>query len=288
MKRLKLLEQVDKKYQDIIDKAELYCLSFPGNFSNFNFGPWNLKIKNDNQLSCIDSRNSIFFDLLQNLDKHSFGQVGMPMEKWVFFDCGEMVGGVVGFAVRSGDLDEITLEKYGLGKNNNYDGLIPISMYIAIPMAESGSWFGHNLCSFNSFVPTDKKLPGLAILTKALGIKVLNINRAYGATQWDSGSLNIHTQLAEMNVLSAITPAHSFIKTMTYQSDYSDAKLLDALAGKRASSCCEYDFLLEVSDVKKLKEMQHGIENRALFYRVVGRPQYEKSKTFIPIKIVKD
>ncbi len=275
------LSKIHPKYQSILDITEPYLLTFPGNLSHMNLKPFGLEIPNKNIISCIDSTKKDFFNALQMLDKLSFGPVGMPMDKWVFFDCGEMVGAIFGFAIHSDKMDPGILKEYSLPAG--YHGLVPVSMYIAIPMAKPGAWFGHNLCSANSFLAEHYNFSGLAVLTKALGVKAMNISEAFGATQWESGSLNIHLQLANMEVHSSYTPAHSFEKTMTYRSMYSDEKLLRALDGT-ARNAEGFDFLVDVTDENFYIEMQKKIEAGTEKYTIVGRPVIEDGKTYLPLK----
>ncbi|MCK5883528.1 MAG: hypothetical protein KAG61_07550 [Bacteriovoracaceae bacterium] len=275
------LEKIHSKYQSILAVTEPYLLTYPGNLDHMNLKPFGHEIPRENIISCIDSTRKDFFNALQMLDKLSFGPVGMPMEKWVFFDCGEMVGAIYGLAVRGDKLDAAILKQYSLPAD--YTDLVPVSMYIAIPMAKPGAWFGHNLCSANSFLAEHYNFSGLAVLTKALGVKTMNIHEAFGATQWESGSLNIHLQLANMEVHSSYTPAHSFEKTMTYRSHYTDEKLLTALSGTpRVAE--EFDFLVDVSDPEFYKNMQKKIEAKEEDYTIVGRPVYQDGKTFLPLK----
>lgn len=275
------LAKIHPKYREILEITEPYLLTYPGNLDHMDLNAFGIEIPKSNIISCIDSTKKDFFNALQMLDKLSFGPVGMPMDKWVFFDCGEMVGGIFGFAINAEKMKPEILKEYSLPEG--YKGLVPVSMYIAIPMAKKGAWFGHNLCSANSFLADLYNFSGLALLTKAIGVKVMNISEAYGATQWESGSLNIHLQLANMEVHSSYTPAHSFEKTMTYRSFYTEEKLLQALSGtSRVAE--EFDFLVDVSDNEFYKEMQKKIEAGTEQYTIVGRPVYESGKTFLALK----
>ncbi len=280
MKFSQELNSIHSKYKNILSETEPYVLTYPGNLEKFNLAPWDLQIKKENIISCIDSKHAVFFDLLQRLDSLSFGQVGMPMDKWVFFDCGEMVGGIVGLGKRAEDLPDAILKIYGI--DNSYKGLVPFSMYIAIPMAMEGSWFGHNLCSANSFIGNHYPLSGLALLTKALGLKVLNIKEMFGATQWESSAVHIHAQLADMEVRSSYTPAHSFEKTMAYRSLYTDEGLLQALSGSERVAT-QWDLLVDVLDNDFYKKMQTEIED-GVKYKIVGRPIVRDGKKYLPIK----
>lgn len=267
------------RYQNIIEQTFPYLLTFPGNVSAFNLAPWDIEIPQENIYSCIDSKRATFFQHLQTLDQLSFGPVGMPMERWVFFDCGEMPGAVFGFALKSTEVPQEVLDMY---RAEPVEGeLIPISMYIAIPMAEKGSWFGHNLSSVGKLLKDHYDFEGLGIFTKAMALKVYNIRKLYGATQWNSSSLNIHLQLADMELWSAYTPAHSFAQTMTYLSHYNDEVLQRALNGTpRIAS--HHDFLIESEDEAKMIGLQAAIE-KGERYKINGRPIKKEGKSYLPI-----
>ena len=276
---MNLLASLDTKYQKILKECEPFLLTYPENLKCYDLSPFGISIKKENLYSCIDSRKSIFFDLLHRLDGLSFGQVGMPMDKWVFFDCGEMPGGIFGFQVDVHYLPEDAKNEYQVPAG--YQGPIPICMYIAIPMASNGSWFGHNLFTANR-VLGNKGFPGIALLCKAFGVKVLKINKMFGATQWDSPSLNIHLQLADMAIYSSYTPAHSFCKTMTYVSYYTDQSSIAALSGKERVAL-KYDLLFDGEDEEALIQMQKEIEEKKFQYTIVGRPIMKGEKRFLPL-----
>ncbi|MBF0207192.1 MAG: hypothetical protein HQK53_09925 [Oligoflexia bacterium] len=288
------LNGIAQKYRSILDRTLPYVLTFPANLSQYDLSPWGYKIPTQNIFSCVDATKAIFFDLLQSLDQLAFGPVGMPMDKWVFFDCGEMPGGVCGFGLYAKDLSDSEKEFFKIDRlvakskgndihsqNLNIDELfVPISMYIAIPMATPSAWFGHNLSSANSVLGSS--FQGLGLLTKVLALKVFNIHTIYGATQWDSKSLNIHLQISDMEMMSAYTPAHSFCNTITYKSFYDDEILLSALSGEKRESK-NYDQLVDVMDESAISTLQIRIASGDKFI-INGRPVYRDGKTFLPIK----
>lgn len=272
-------QQIDSRYQLILDELEPYLFCNPESFSHFNSDVWGLDIPKENYISCLDSTQKNFFLNLQALDAFSFGPVGMPMERWVFFDCGEMPGAIFGFGLKAKHLPEDVRKNYK--EIANGEEFLPLSMYIAIPMV-GGAWFGHNLCSANSVLKSHKEYKGLAVLTKALGSLVFGIEGHYGATQWDSGSLNIHLQLSQMELRSAFTPAHSFDETITYFAKYGEQKILKALSGKQRL-CEDYEFLVESKDRQAMISLQQEIEQGAN-YIICGRPIYKDGKSYLPIK----
>jgi hypothetical protein len=271
------LVSIHPRYHNVLSHVEPYILSYPESLEQFNLSPWGMDIPTANHISCIKQGNSTFFDLLHRLDGLAFGPMGMPMEKWVFFDCGEMPGGIFGFAVRPDQLSAKAREAYKVP--TGYDGLVPISMYIAIPMVKPGCWFGHNLSSLNWAL--GETLSGLGILTKAVGLMTMNIAKMYGATQWDSKALHIHLQLADMEIKSAYTPAHTFANSMTYLSNYDSNSLLDSLSGTRREAK-RWDFHFPPDDEKFSVDIQKRIEQGEQML-IAGRPQELNGKPVYPI-----
>jgi hypothetical protein len=277
----KSLDSIAPKFKSILENTEPYILSYPGNWERYNFNPWGVEVKEENRFSCISLKSEKFTDLLFDLDGLAFGPMGMPMEKWVFFDCGEMPGGIVGFGVRTNQLSDEALKEFHVDRS--YEGLIPISMYIAIPVNCGNLWFGHNLSSANRIL--DPKMPGLGLLTKAFALRVLNIEEMLGATQWDSKALNIHLQLGDMDIESAYTPAHKFKNTTTYHSIYKEENLIAALNGKRREAP-DYDFLYPPEDEAFSRQIQERIEKGEKF-RIVGRSIQKDGVDWHPVKEIK-
>jgi hypothetical protein len=276
------LASIDQRYRDILtsEKVRPYIFANPDSFNYFDTTVWGLEIEQENFISCLDSKRKHFFHNLQSLDAFSFGPVGMPMERWVFFDCGEMPGGIFGFGIKAQDLPLEVRKQYKYGSDD--EEFLPLSMYIAIPMV-GGAWFGHNLCSANSVLrPHKMDLPGIALLTKAIGTQVMRIRDHFGATQWASGSLNIHLQLSDMELRSAFTPAHSFDETITYYSLYTPKKIIAALSGQKRAAAGS-DFMVDGHDRQRMIELQKLIEQGESF-TICGRPCKQDGNTLLPIR----
>jgi len=272
------LRNTAMRYQRLLSVLTPFVLSFKGNWEYFNLHPFNLEVRNKHLYCCLNSKNAWLFDLLQKLDGQSFGPSSMAMEKWVFFDCGEMPGGIAGFLIDAKHLSTEDLSKFGLPAN--YQGMVPVSMYIAIPMALQNSWFGHNLSSANKIIDFD--LSGLGLLTKAIGIEIFKIRNLLGATQWNSSALHIHLQLSDMKILSSYTPAHSHPNTMTYQSVYSKESLINSLDGTHRKAQ-NWDLLYPKDDLNFSKNFQKKIE-KGKEYSIIGRPIENEGQICYPIK----
>lgn len=156
------------------------------------------------------------------------------MDRWVFYDCCYMPGAIFGFGRPASLLSEHGREV--LDVPDSYEGLVPWSMYIGIPMASSPTdWMGHNLASIGRQLP-EEKLRGLGSLTKAIGLKCFGTVGFFGATQWGSMALHIHARFGPLDLHTAYTPAHSEPQTLTYGFECSDHSLLMA-AGAPDHTC---------------------------------------------------
>lgn len=217
-----------------------------------------------------------FLDLLQRLDALTFGPEGMPMDKWVFYDCAELPGFIYGFAMNAAELSDA--ERTLFGCPADYEGPVPFSMYIAIPMFEHGAWFGHNLASLNATFP-HRKLDGLGSMTKAIALKAFRTETFFGATQWLSKALFIHTKFGALDLSTTYTPAHSIPETLTYGFKVTDESLR-AACGDPASILTRPDPTLHLDgeDTDAMKKVQAEIEAGAR-YCMVGPPSIQAGHT---------
>jgi hypothetical protein len=230
-----------------------------------------------------NTESAIFLNALQKLDGLTFGPEGMPMDKWVFYDCAEIPGFIYGFAMPGSELSEREAELFGVPKD--YAGPVPISMYIAIPMLEAGCWLGHNLASLNPVLP-DRKLGFLATLTKAMGLKAFGVEQCFGATQWNSRALNVHTRFGPLELLTTYTPAHSFSATLTYRFDVEDNCLRAAMGDSEAEAKIVRpapDFFLGADNEKGMRQIQSEIERGARF-AIAGPASWIGDQGVHPIK----
>jgi hypothetical protein len=267
---------IDNRYKHILTHLRPFLVTFPDNLSSFDLNPWGYEVPRDFIFSCLSSKNERFFDLLHTLDDLAFGPMGLPADKWIFFDCAEMPGGVFGFGIPGNQLPEKMLKRFDLP--SNYTGLVPLSMYLAIPMVQRGSWFAHNLASLNHLLRP--QFPGLGLLTKVMGLKVFQTQTLYGATQWDSKSMHIHLQIGNMNLLSAYTPAHTIKRSLSYKTPIQDDLLLKALQGIPRKAI-QWDQLIPSDDEQSFIKIQQALEEGRQM-QLVGRPLKKEGKTFFP------
>lgn len=251
--------------------------------------PFGLRIEDEAVISPLKLSSETFLTLLQRLDGYTFGPEGMPMPRWVFFDCAELPAAIFGFAMPAKKLrpQVHTL----LDISPSYDGLVPFSMYIALPMVRRGHWFGHNLSSLSPVLeehdPEGPSLKGLGSITKALCLKVLRATRLYGATQWASTSLFIHSKFGPLDLDTAYTPAHSDPETLTYAFEVNDASLR-ATMGDTAMAIPRRtpEFFVASDDVPAMCALQDRIEAGERFV-IPGPPRRSGTRNDVPIAKVR-
>lgn len=165
--------------------------------------------KNPLQMKEVD-----FADQILRLETACFSTSGMPMPRWVFYDCAIIPGFVAGFALKRSKASQEILDILKPGPEAEW---LPISLFIIIPTMAPKEWVAHNLCSVNSLVSDKSKLYGVGFLTKAFALWYANIEICCGVTQWNSPAVRLHTHYGDFEVLTAYTPVHSYARTLTYR-----------------------------------------------------------------------
>lgn len=251
----------------ILERYGTFVVATPRNFPLVHTEPFGLTLRW--HIDPMRTSSATFVDLLQRLDALTFGPEGMPMDKWVFYNCAELPGFLYGFAAAAEELTRHEREVYGVP--SSYDGPVPLSMYIAMPMYERGSWFGHNLASLNRTFP-ERDLHHLGTMTKAIALEAFRVERFVGATQWSSKALYIHTKFGPLDIQTAYTPAHSIPETLTYAFDVTDTCLRAALGDPEATvDRPAANLFVDSRDVDTMRSMQAAIEGGAR-YVLAGPP----------------
>ncbi len=216
--------------------------------------------------------------MLRHVDRLTYGPYGMQMPSWVFYDCAVMPGAVFGLGMRASQLEPWAIE--ALRVPDGYEGLVPVSQFIAIPMAEgfeghqdmlSRCWLMYSVGTINQvspgFAPT-----GVFRLSLALGLRVFPVQRVYGTTQWRSPKLAVYTDLGPIELVTAYTPAHSLPRTLSFRVDIDEQHLTSLLASPRVHPLAPPpNMVLDLDDVESLLALQRDIED-GWTVRVVGHP----------------
>ena len=264
----------------IFADCEPFVVVAPWHRERLDLRPFGLEVPDGSVIDPMRTSSERFLLLLQTLDRLTFGPEGMPMPRWVFYDCAEVPGAIFGFGRRASTLPPAVRNALGLEPGET--GLVPFSMFVAIPVRPPGTWFGHNLASLNPVFPA-LRLKGLASVTKALALKCFGCTEQIGATQWDSEALFIHTRFGPLDLVTAWTPAHSEPGTLTYRIDLTDERLRHALGDPGARVAVpEPDFEVAASDEAAMRELQRRIEAGERFV-VAGPPRRHAGEQRVPV-----
>lgn len=161
-----------------------------------------------------------FAEGIYHLENLAFGKSGMPMPRWVFYDCAVLPGFVAGFAMKTSQLPEAF--KKVMRFDPKFDWT-PLSLFIIIPTMRKGEWVAHNLCAINSLLEEKDRLYGLGFLSKAFGLWYANVETCCGMTQWGGPALKLHSHFGHLQILTAYSPVHTHATTITYRSEVDTA-----------------------------------------------------------------
>lgn len=266
------------KNPSLFEGLQTYVVATPTNAECLDRAPFLVPI--DVFVDPLRVESEPFLDRLQRLDVVTFGPEGLPMDKWVAYDCAHLPGFTYGFCLPAAALEPREREAFGLA--DDAEGFVPVSTYIAIPMFEDGAWFGHNLASLNRAFPW-RGLHHLASITKAMALRAFGCDRFVGATQWMSSALHIHTRFGPLDLDTAYTPAHSKHETLTYSFTVTEASLRAAMGDPDVTLSRPAPTMhLDAEDVDGMRAMQREIEGGAR-YVLVDRPQTVDGRVVHPI-----
>ena len=273
---------VRDRFRRILDTCQPYLVtSTYSKASSPVLPPW-IDIAPELHFDPMKLRSGPFLNILQRLDELTFGTVGMTMPRWVFYDCAEVPGGIFGFARPAADLSDWV--RRALDVPADYDGMVPLSMYVAIPMLEPGAWHTYTLCSLNEVAPGSAPA-GLRLLTEATGLQLFDIQVAWGATQWRSPKLASHTRFGPLDLVTAWTPAHSDPWTLTFHFPVSRERIDRALASGEPDASGADIHWVDCDERAELELLQSQLESGRRF-QVVGAPVIDGSYTRVPIREV--
>ncbi len=269
----------------LLDELVPFVVTTPRNREALDLRPFGVGLHPEGEIDPLRMGSQGFLDLLHRLDGLTFGPEGMPMPRWVFYDCSELPGAIYGLARPAATLWPEARALFQVPAD--YHGLVPLSMYIAIPMAHRGVWFGHNLASAAPALRVaglrSVDLVGLGSLTKGLALRAFGVRHFWGATQWDSDALFIHCKFGPLRLATAWTPAHSEPATLTYGFDVTDQSLRASMGDltielPRPAA----EFWIRAGDNEAMIALQDRIEAGERFV-VPGPPRREGDTQWTPI-----
>ncbi len=265
-------------YADILKRCEPFLIAHRGIQDHLDRSPLGIDIPEGNIIDPQLRRYEGMLGMMRLVDRLTYGPYGMQMPDWVFYDCAVMPGAVFGLGMRVSQLEPWALEAMKVPAG--YDGLVPVTQFIAIPMLEgfadhdgpiSDTWLMYSMGGINQVSP-GMAPPGVFKLTLVMGLSVFPIQTLYGTTQWRSPKLAVYVDLGPIELVTAYTPAHTLPRTLSFRIPIQQQHLDSVLASPRVSPHAPPpNAVLDLDNVHELRELQRDIE-AGWCVQVVGHP----------------
>ncbi len=253
---------------DIKSEYIFYFLGNLSNLSNYKKKPFGKEIV---LIDPYKKDNFAFIDLLNQMDGLSYGNKSLAMEKWVALDCGILPSGFIGLAKKRLETPNYLLKKFNFSKG--YEGLVPITEYCAIPSADKNTWIGHTCATL-------EKGAGLGLFSKLLGLEFFQIKKYLGVAQYHNTAVKTHAKISDLNLKTALTPAHSDPE-MTFIYSQEIPHNLESVMNKKNE--VKYDFLLDSFDHSAKEELQKKIESGNNYAITFPGQIFIDNKLYIPL-----
>ncbi len=196
-----------------------------------------------------------FLRRVEQLDAAEYAPRGMAMPRWALYDCAELPGVITGLAHRTSE------------------GLLPLSMLIAVPMLGERRWLIYTIASPRA---------QLRFATLALGLALVRAREIDATLQWSSPELPVYAHFAPLDVRAARLPAHDVPATCVLRFQVDPDRLDQAIAG--ADADWPGAERLDVHDPAVLARLQSGVE-AGLRVQIVGHPAREGEALIVPFVI---
>ena len=270
-------------YQRVLDTCDPYLIARPPVLEVLDREPFQVPIPDDNIFDPQRVAGGPFIQLVKHLDELAYGPVGFSMPDWVFYDCGVMPGAIFGFAMPADAV--LPWVRKVLGVPDDHRGLVPMSMFIAIPMVGRQAALGYALCSINQ-VASGAAPEGLWRLTLALGTRALGLTRMVATSQWRSPQLGLFAGLGPLELLTAWTPAHDNPATVTFTVTTDAAARERLLRGDIIGPEGIHRYI-DADDHESMKGLQAEIE-QGLQVAIAGPAEIRGAETRVPLQIRRD
>ncbi len=208
------------------------------------------------------------------------GPFGAPMARWVGYDCGLLPGVYFGFGVPTQKMNWAL--RAGLNVPDDYNGLVPYSIGIAIPMPDRQSWELISVGSLNQVAPGAGPA-GLTRLTLAFGTALLGDQEIWSVTRWRSELVGLFAGLGPLEVVTAWTPAHDYPTTVTFKFTPNEMGRERLLRGARIDRESVSTWM-DADDTVAMQQLQSDIEEGATVY-VLGRAEDRGTDVRYPLLI---
>lgn len=154
------------------------------------------------------------------LNHHAFRS--LPLPRWVLSDL-YLLPGVIGLVL--GPASRLDPEARAVARAG--EGPAILAAYVGAPSLVPGRFIGVSLIGFSAGL-------GAGAWAKALTLKMVRATSLRGVTQWDTGSLKVHTRMGALRVVGPAPGGHELGgQSFVYECDLSDETQLE-LAMRRA------------------------------------------------------
>ena len=266
-------------YQETLKRLQPFLVVWRPHLAHMNTKPMGLSLASHRIYDPTALAAGPFLELLSHLDLLAFGGKGMPMPKWVYYDCAEFPGAIFGFGTPRSQLTELEYLAFEeFLENAPPETFVPLSMFQAIP-GPGQTWIGHD-----GYLNASSSLLGqMAFL---YGVACLKIERLMGVSQWTFDEIANHLTLGPVQLRTAYTPGHSEPRSFTFVRDFNADLLRKALAGQSTGPHPEPDFWVDPNLVEDLMGLQRRIEAEPAHFSIASYAQAERGTLQVPMKRV--
>lgn len=249
--------------------------------------PMGFEVPSDHLFDPLKIASADFVTLVHRLHARVCGPFGMPMEPWVQYDCALMPGLTFGLGHPAKDLPRAI--RKGLEVGDDYDGPVPLSVGMAIPLPDRKTWVLYSIGSLDAVAPGTGPA-GLLRLTLALGTAALGVPEVISILRWRSPLLGVLAGLGPLRLITAWTPAHDHPDTVTVSVRADDEGRRRLMRGVGVDEGVDEgvdggvnDRFVDADDTEGMRRLQDEIEAGEAIH-IVGPARDEGTRLLLPIR----
>lgn len=265
-------------YQRLLARHHAYAVAVERLQRRLAPAPLGIPIAAEHRFDPTRRSSAPFLRLLERLDALAYGFLNLVMPRWAFYDCAELPGLIFGLGQHRRELAPAAADALGIPVGE--EGLVPVTMYTAVPMLDEGHWLGYGICSLHEVVPSACP-PGLGVLSIALALEALGARGVTGTVQWASPRLRTHARFAPLEVRAAWLPAHTEPATCVFSFELDADRIGRALRVAAPERGADTP-VLDVADEAALRALQRDVESGRRV-QVVGPPEERGALACVPL-----
>ncbi len=188
----------------------LAVLALRDNAAGLDLSPWDIPVE-----VLEPSENRELVEQYLRLNHHAFRT--LPLPRWVLSDL-YLMPGVIGLVL--GPASRLEPEARAVARAG--EGRAILAAYVGAPSVVPGRFVGVSLIGFSSGL-------GAGAWAKVLTLKMVRATSLRGVTQWDTGSLKVHTRMGPLRVVGPAPGGHELGgQSFAYECDLTDESVLAA------------------------------------------------------------